>query len=304
MASAHLKFIVFYGSFLIMQAAKGIDPQSSPSISFLRQQIEQRLADEEGNYAIAFKDLQSGIAFFRNEKNIMHAASTMKLAVMIEVFKQAAEGKLSLQDSIQVLNRFQSIVDGSTYALDLHNNPRDFQEKDLDRKIAVEQLVYKMITVSSNLAANLLIDKVGIDEINATMRGIGAENLQILRGVEDLKAYNQGLQNKTDAYSLMIILESLAGNRVISGQACAQMIAILLKQEFRDRIPALLPAGIKVAHKTGSISKINHDAGVIFLPDERKYILVVLSEGVDDRAKSSKVIAEVSRLVYDWMIGK
>ncbi len=193
-------------------------------------------------------------------------------------------------------------MDGSTYFLDLSKKSNEFvDEQHLGMKVTIRDLVYHMITISSNLAANLLIQKVGANQITASMHALGAEHIQVLRGVEDLKAYDRGLHNKTDALDLMIILEAIVEKKVVSAEACDQMIGIMSEQKFCDRIPARLPPEVKVAHKTGSISKINHDAGIIFLSDGRKYILVLMSEGVVEQTKSSAVMAELSRMFYDWM---
>ncbi len=288
---------------LVVQSMANFQPRASSPMQPLKDRILQRLAKEQGDYAVAFKDLQTGASLFLNERRMMHAASTMKVPVMIEVFKQASAGAFSLQDSILLTNEFNSIVDGSPYSLDLSKKSNEFVgEQELGAKVAIRDLVYHMITISSNLAANLLIEKVGAKQITASMRELGAEHIQVLRGVEDLKAYDLGLHNATDALDLLILLEAIAEKRVVSAEACDQMIAIMLEQKYRDRIPAKLPAEVKVAHKTGSISKINHDAGIIFLPDGRRYILVLLSEGVAEQAKSSAVMADLSRMIYDWML--
>lgn len=288
---------------LLVQSIAKIQPRTSPTMQPLKEKVLQRLAKEEGHYAVAFKDLQTSATLFLNEQQMMHAASTMKVPVMIEVFKQANAGRFSLLDSVVVTNEFKSIVDGSHYSLDLSKKSSEFiDEKNLGAKVTIRDLVHHMITISSNLAANLLIQKVGADRITASMRALGAEHIQVLRGVEDQKAYDRGLHNKTDALDLLIILEAIAENKVVSPEACEQMIGIMLEQKYRDRIPAKLPADVKVAHKTGSITKINHDAGIIFLPDGRRYILVLMSEGVAEQAKSSAVMAELSRMFYDWML--
>jgi beta-lactamase class A len=137
-----------------------------------------------------------------------------------------------------------------------------------------------------------------------TMKQIGADDIKVLRGVEDMKAYDLGLNNTTTANDLMLIFKSIADHEILSDTSCNAMINILLQQKFNERIPANLPENIRVAHKTGSITGIGHDSGIIYLPDGRKYILVLLSKNVKDSEAVIKLQAQVSRMIYDYVISK
>ncbi len=264
--------------------------------------IKNKLDSAEGTYALAFKNLQTGETIFYNETEEFHAASTMKTPVMIEVFKQAAEGKFSLEDSTLVKNEFKSIVDSSIYQMDISDDGGENLYKYIGSKRTIRQLVYDMITVSSNLATNILIDLVDAKSVMETMKISGANVIKVLRGVEDIKAYDRGLNNTTNAYDLMIIFEKLANFEIVSNDACKQMINILLDQKFNSRIPALLPKDVKVAHKTGSITGIQHDSGIIYLPDGRKYILIILSKDLNESNNNAAIQAEVSRMIYDYFM--
>lgn len=268
----------------------------------LKEKILQRFDETDGDFALAFKLLNGdddGILI--NENEVFHAASTMKTPVMIEVFKQASEGKFDLNDSILVKNEFKSIVDSSTYSMDLSEDSGENLYHFIGKKRTIKQLVYDMITVSSNLATNILIDTVKAENVMQTMKKIGANDIQILRGVEDLKAFNLGLNNTTTAHDLMIIFEKIANGEIVSKNACEEMIDILLDQKLNTRIPALLPEEVKVAHKTGSITGVGHDSGIVFLPDGRKYVLVILAKNLDSAKDGEKTEAEVSRLIYDYL---
>ncbi|MGE5437815.1 MAG: serine hydrolase, partial [Syntrophothermus sp.] len=140
------------------------------------------------------------------------------------------------------------------------------------------------------------------DNVMSTMRSIGAKDIKVLRGVEDQKAYDKGLNNTTTAYDLMLIFEKIAKGEIINKSSCQAMMDILLQQKFNDVIPALLPSEVKVAHKTGSITGIIHDSGIVILPNNKKYILVLLSKNLKDDAKGRQMLSEVSRIVYDYMI--
>ncbi|NCS89413.1 MAG: serine hydrolase [Ignavibacteria bacterium] len=291
MKKSFILLICFYG--MIM---------AQSNIEKLTAEIKNKLDSAKGIYGLVYKDLQTGENIFYNEKENFHAASTMKTPVMIEVFKQAEEGSFSLDDSILVKNEFKSIVDSSLYRMDISEDSGENLYQFIGGKKTIRQLVYDMITVSSNLATNILIDLVHAENVMRTMKEIGAENIKVLRGVEDIKAFEKDLNNTTDAFDLMLIFEKIAIGEIISEKACSEMIDILLNQEFNSRIPALLPSDVKVAHKTGSITGIEHDGGIVILPDGRKYILIILSKGIQGSKLKTNIQAEVSRMIYDYFM--
>lgn len=266
----------------------------------LRQQIMAEFTKEpSGTFAAAFKDLSTGQQFFINEHDNFHAASTMKTPVLIETFRQASLGKFAVTDSILVKNTFASIVDGSPYSLDSMDDSERELYTLIGTKLPISNLLYRMITKSSNLSTNIIIDLVGAKNVTSTMRKLGANDIQVLRGVEDDKAFEKGLNNTTTAYDLMIIMEHIANGSAVSKKACDDMIKILMDQHFRDIIPAKLPPTVKVASKSGSITAICHDSGIVFLPNGKKYVVVLLSRGVQNQAASTEVLATVSKIIYD-----
>ncbi len=270
------------------------------AIENLKSAIEAKLKTVEGQFAVAFKDLQTGKTLFINEKENFHAASTMKTPVMIEVLKQAKAGKFKLSDSILVKNEFKSIVDGSPYSMDIADDSGDGMYKMIGKKMTIYDLTYQMIIVSSNLATNILIDLVDARNANESMRKLGAKDIQVLRGVEDQKAFEKGLNNTTTAYDLMLIFEKIAQNKVIDKQSCEEMRKILFDQKFNEIIPDKLPKTVKVAHKTGSITGVQHDSGIVYLPDGRKYVLVLLSKKLINVDFGVKILAEVSEQIYGF----
>lgn len=261
--------------------------------------IQTEFATEEGTFALAFKNFQTGETILINEKERFHAASTMKTPVMIEVFKQEGAGKFSQKDSILVKNEFYSIVDSSKYQMDIGEDSEGKLYKLVGQKLPIEELVYDMIIWSSNLATNIIIDLVDAKKVTQTMREMGADSIEVLRGVEDLIAFEQGLSNSTTALDLMIMFEKLANKELVNPKASQKMIDILLDQKFNEIIPAHLPKEVKVAHKTGSITGVHHDSGIVFLPDGRKYVLVLLSKNLDDFDKGTEMMAWVSGMIYD-----
>jgi beta-lactamase class A len=254
-------------------------------------------------FGVVAIDLRSGRSITWNEREMIHAASTMKTPVMIEVFRQASLGRFRLDDSVVVKNEFRSIVDGSPYAMDLKDDSDDSMYGLLGQRTTVGHLVEQMITVSSNLATNILIDLVGADSTTATMRRIGAPDILVLRGVEDGKAFERGLNNQTNAEDLATILKALAEGRAVGPKEDRKMVEVLLRQKFRDKIPAMLPADVRVAHKTGNISGVDHDSGIIYRPDGSAVVMVILTKGWSDQRAASGTIARMARALYDELSG-
>ncbi len=271
------------------------------SINQVKQAIQDKWTTVTGSFAVAFKDLKTGQTLFINEKENFHAASTMKTPVMIEVFKQAKAGLFSMKDSIPLKNNFKSIVDGSPFSLNIADDSADSIYQKIGQKMTIYDLTYQMIIRSSNLATNVLIDLVNAQNVNATMRTFGANDIQILRGVEDTKAFNAGHNNTVTAYDLMLIFEKIAKHKAVNKRASKEMIKILTDQHFNSIIPSKLPKTVVVAHKTGSITGVQNDSGIVYLPDGRKYVVVLLSKGLTDVKAGVAALADVSEILYQYV---
>jgi beta-lactamase class A len=255
-------------------------------------------AHPQQTIAVAYYDLRSGTTLLRNEHEVFHAASTMKVPVMLGIFEAVTRGELRLDQRVLVRNDFVSIYDGSHYALEAREDSDPTLYDLMGTEVTLEELVQRMIDRSSNLATNLVIELIGAPRVMALMKQIGAEKIQVLRGVEDDKAYEAGMNNTTTAHDLMLIFKTLAEMRAVSPEASRKMVDILLLQEHNDGIPAGLPVGTRVAHKTGFITRISHDAGLVFAPDGSQYVLVVLTRGFAKGADAERVIAEISKAVW------
>jgi len=248
---------------------------------------------------LALLDLGSGDSLWRNALWRVHAASTMKVPVLIELAQRVDAGAYSWDRPVLVRNEFRSIVDGSPYKL-AAEPVLDSLEGQL---IPARLLAGLMITRSSNFATNLLVAELGAPQIQATARALGADSIVVLRGVEDQKAYDRGLSNTTTARDLAVLLAAIATGRAASDSSTAIMLDILSHQEFREGIPAGVPPGTRVASKTGNITGINHDAAVIFPPDRPPYVLVILTQGFESPADAERWMAEVSRVVWAELAG-
>jgi beta-lactamase class A len=277
-------------AFLLAQNPR---PESAP----LEDRLRQIIASSGAEVAVAYRSLDGKTELLLDADKPFHAASTMKVPVMIELFRQGQTGALSLNDSLPIRNQFHSIVDGSLYSLSEGDDSDSEVYAAVGKSMPLGQLCELMITVSSNFAANLLIERLGVDNIRRTVTSLGADGMQVLRGVEDQKAFDKGMNNTTTARGLMVLLDRLAHGSAVGPDADKTMIAILERQKFNDAIPAGVPTGTPVAHKTGNITRIHHDAAVVFAP--RPYILVLLIRGIEDQKQSAALMADLSRAIYE-----
>ncbi|HLM54953.1 MAG TPA: serine hydrolase [Pyrinomonadaceae bacterium] len=261
------------------------------------------LAAEAGaeTVAVALYDLEKGHYFFHNPDDTFHAASTMKVAVMMELYRQAHERRLSLDRLVPVKNEFKSIADGSPFSVSASDDSEQTLYKKVGSTETVRELMRLMITESSNLATNILIELVTPERVRELADGMGAKGVKVLRGVEDSKAFERGMSNTTTARGLYVLLRAVAERRAVSREASEEMERVLLAQKFKEGLPAGLPAGFRVAHKTGSITRISHDAGIVYPPGRKPYVLVVLTRGVADGARARRLIADISRAAYEDM---
>jgi beta-lactamase class A len=283
---------------LLATAVAGLclTPASPTSDAALRERVEAVIKASGAEVAVAMRTLDGGRELMIRAADSFHAASTMKVPVMIELFRQAQAGTLSLDQRIPVVNRFHSIVDGSPYSLSAGDDSEAGLYKADGESRSYRELCELMITRSSNLATNVLIERLGVEKVRATVSALGADGMQVKRGVEDNLAFRAGQNNTTTAAALLTLLGAIGSGKAVSPDASRQMVEILQRQEFNEGIPAGVPAGTRVAHKTGSITRIQHDAAIVFAP--RPYVLVVLVRGLDDEKRSQALIADISRAVY------
>jgi len=297
-----MKYLIIYSILLISLA--GCAPNQTKTVDDLKQNVEEHLENQEGTFAVWFMHLNdSSLRFAFNPDTVFHAASTMKTPVMIELFKQAEEGEYNLSDSILIENRFYSIVDSSEFQLDLDPNADDPYEAKVGEMATIYDLNHAMITYSSNIATNIIIQMVGAKETTQTMRDLGAENIEVMRGVYDMKAFDRGLSNRTTARDLGIILSHVAQGTAVSAEKDSMMVEIMKDQFYQDVLAAGLPDEAVVANKTGSIDGVEHDSAIVFLPDGQSYVLIYLSKNLPDDIRGREIGAEISEMVYEFLSG-
>jgi len=275
----------------------GVPASQIRSAQGLELRLRNIIAASGAEIAVAYRTLDGRAELLIDPDKTFHAASTMKVPVMIELVRRARSGSLSLDDPLPIRNEFRSIVDGSPYTLSEGDDSDREVYAAVGRTMTLRQLCEAMITVSSNFATNLLIEKLGAENIRRTVTSLGADGMVVLRGVEDQKAFDKGMSNATTARALLVLMEKIARGEAVDAASDAEMVAILRRQKFNDAIPAGLPAGTPVAHKTGTITRIHHDAAIVDGP--RPYVLVLLVRGIEDQKKSAAIMAQLSKVVFE-----
>lgn len=273
--------------------------QRAPQLGGLRDRITKRIAAQSGaEVAVWFQDFATGDTLDIDAAVPFHAASTMKVPVMIELFRRADARQFSLDQTMTLVNQFRSIVDGSPYTLNASDDSDTLIYRRVGTAISYRELNEHMITQSSNLSTNVLIDLLGAGRVNATSQALGAGGMRVLRGVEDIKAFDKGLNNTTTARALGVLLDAIEHGRAASRASCDEMREVLLRQTERGEIPAGLPPGTRVAHKTGWITATRHDAAIIYPADRAPYVLVVLTRKIPGEKDAQRLIADISRDVW------
>ena len=291
------RMITFFAALAFATNAAAITPAASSDS--LAAQIRARIAELPGaEVGLAYHKLGTGDSLYLDADKSFHAASTMKVPIMIQLFRRVDAGGLSLDYPLLLVNQFGSIVDGSPYSLEEDVDSDSSLYKLVGTRVPVRDLITHMITRSSNLATNALVALANAAAAESTMRSLGAMKIRVLRGVEDQKAFDAGLNNTTTARDLSIILSAIQENTAASPKSCETMRNVLLEQEFNTGIPAELPPGTRVAHKTGWITGITHDAAIVYPEHGPVYVLVVLTRGIQDEPTAQKLIADLSRIVY------
>ena len=299
--TASVYLIYTYCLLLLLSAV--ITQQNDKPLSVLKEEIGRYLDENDGTFALWFQHLDDeSLHISINPDTLFHAASTMKTPVMVELFRRADLGDFKLSDSINVENRFYSIVDGSEFQLELNPEGNDPFERKVGEKASLFDLNHAMITYSSNIATNLILNLVSAEATTETMRRLGADRIEVIRSLFDMKAFDMGLSNRTTARDLGIIFERIARKEAVSPEMDELMIDVLKDQFYRDVFPVYLPDDVVVANKTGFITGVIHDSGIIYLPDGQSYVLIFLSKNLPENEIGIKAGAVVSKMIYDFLI--
>lgn len=249
--------------------------------------------------AIAVYDTETQATFRRHADRWFHAASTIKVAILLGVYASIHHGWLRPQSRLHVRNRFRSAVDGYPFRVAADRDANSEVHAAVGKMMRVTDLALHMIATSSNLATNLLLDLVGLETVQRALDELHLDGIDIRRGVEDERAFERGINNRVTADGLVQLMRLIAEERAFSPELSRDMLNILHAQEFKNGIPARLPAAVRVAHKTGEISTIAHDAGVVYPPNRKPYVVAILTEWSPDGSGRKPTIAEASQAIYE-----
>jgi beta-lactamase class A len=279
-------------------------PSLPSDLDALRQRIEVTARKSGARaVAVALHDIESGAELQYDADRWFHGASTIKVAILLAVYGEIDRGRLAPQSRLHVRNRFLSAYDGSPFRVLADRDADSEVHAAIGKTMRISELALHMIATSSNLATNLLLDLIGLESVQRTIDQFGLTGIDVRRGVEDEKAYEHGIVNRVTANGLVALLRLIAEERAYSAELSREMLDILHQQEFRKGIPARLPREVRVAHKTGDISTVAHDAGVVYAPERPPYVIAILTEWAADAGSRSPTIAAISHSVYDALRG-
>lgn len=256
--------------------------------------------------AVAVHDCATGRGLDVNGDRPFHAASTIKVAILVALAAAVADGRFQLAWRLAIRNRFLSAADGTPFRIAAGRDANAEVHKHIGRTMRVEELALHMIGTSSNLATNLLLEAVGVDYARGVLARLGVNGIELCRGVEDERAYEAGISNRVTARGLVQLFQAIHEGRAGTPESTRWMLEVLSQQEFTRGIPAGLPDEVRaqatIANKTGEISNMAHDAGLIFLPDGTVYVIAVLTETRRGVTPRQQTVARLSRAAYDRVI--
>jgi len=282
-------------------------PRTAAAFPTLESRIEE-IARELGGegLAVSFYDYETGLQWSQRGDRWFHSASTIKVAVLLALFGAIDAGRFTLDSRLHVRNRFLSLVDRTPFRVSAGRDADKDVHASIGRTMRIGDLARHMIVTSSNLATNLLVDLITVDQAQQMLARHGIRGIELARGVEDDKAFDANFNNRVTANGLVALFRVIHERSGVVQESAREMLDILFQQEFRSGIPAGLPAdvrsGARIANKTGEISVAAHDAGLVFLPGREPYALAVLTEPEPSTDRRMERIARVSAVVYEWLM--
>jgi len=276
------------------QAPGARPPVTGPGAAELRgklgRELNQMVAQFDGVMAVAFKDLESGDLVAINADMVMPQASSIKIAVLVELLRQAQAGKLRLEERVEI--RKAQFAGGSGVLQDFGDGTS---------AVSLRDLAALMIVVSDNTATNLLIDRVGQAHVNETLESLRFEKTRLMRRMIQPEEERRGVENVSTAREMAGLVEQLYRGKLLNANYTALALE-LLKNEKYETTPMGrgLPAGVALASKTGSLSGVRCESGIVLM-EGRPYVLSVMTAYAADDAAAERAITDVSRRVYSYV---
>ncbi len=252
-----------------------------------KKEIKKIISQVEGSVCINFYDLNKNNVFSINGDKKVLSASMIKLLILAELMKKISENKFSLSDTIMIADSMKTGGDGV------------LKELNTEHHFTLKELATLMIVVSDNQATNILIDFLGMENINQLGKELRLKKTFLGRKMMDIEARKKGYDNYTCADDISLLLKLIYQEKLINKEASQLMLDILLRQQQGERLQRYLPSDIKIAHKCGDLDNLENDGGIIWLGD-RAYILVVLTNGMPN-LQCKQTIGKISKFVYDKM---
>lgn len=252
----------------------------------LKNKIASIINESQGNVAVVVKNLSTGLKISFNPDLIFPSASTIKLVILSDLLRQCKSGKFNIEDKIKITEELLTGGDGI------------LKELDMGHTFSLKELATLMIIISDNMATNILIDLLGMDNINNTAIQLGLKQTTLQRKMMDLNAQALGKDNFTCANDMAHILELIYTGKVIDNESSKIMFDILLRQQVNGRLNLYLPEEVKIAHKTGDLDNLEHDVGIVYLPTTN-YIICVLTNNLESNKEGREIIGSISKVVYD-----
>jgi len=279
----------------------------SPAFATLASRVEEIALELGGEgLAVSMFDYETATQWSHRGDRWFHSASTIKVAVLLALFGAVDAGRFTLDSRLHVRNRFLSLVDGTPFRVAAGRDADKDVHAAIGKTMRIGDLARHMIVTSSNLATNLLVDLITVDQAQEMLRRYGIHGIELARGVEDDKAFDANFNNRVTADGLVALFRVIYERRGLLPDSARGMLDILFEQEFRAGIPAGLPAEVRsearIANKTGEISVAAHDAALVFLADRKPYVLAVLTEPEPATDRRMERIARVSTAIYECLV--
>lgn len=266
----------------------------------VRQLLDTTVSPEQATVSV-WLGTADGVTVLAREADAVHyAASTMKLPLLVAAYRRHERGELDLDAPVRVHNEFASALDGSPFSMQQGDDQDDETWDRIGTTCPLRVLARHACVKSGNLATNLLLEHVGARAVADVLLDAGCSPATVLpRGIEDAAAREAGLDNLVTARDLGLVMCGIASATLAAPDTCVQLEDVLAAQEHRDQIPAGLPAGTRVANKTGWVDGITHDVALVRPEDRPPYVLAVCTTVDVPEEVASGLIADVSRLVWE-----
>lgn len=268
-------------------SARPLVAPTNPAREAVRTALAQRFSTLSEAYGVVVLDADGTPLFQHGQAALFQAASLYKLGVAAEVFRQERSGVISFKDPMVITN--DALIEGDTM----------FVAGDVGKRITIGEAVDFMITRSSNVAAILLLKRVGPYNVNTIFGELGLKDTRLLD--RPFRNIYGNAKNQTTPRDIARFFDLLLHGKVVDNQTSQAIIKLLLRQKIDDRLPSALPESVLVAHKTGNLVGVVHDAGIIYTP--APIIVVALSQDVSSEAEAVATIAQVARVAYEAYTG-